>query len=150
MNYLLDTNIIIIYSRKNALSKKLEKKYRLFSGEHRLFISIVSLGEVDAIIKKLDIGLARQKSIKAILSSTYKIGINHSEVISKCGDIDAFSQGKYNMKHKFSSRNMGKNDLWIAATTNAFNLTLLTTDKDFQHLSSEYINIELVNLSDLD
>ena len=35
---------------------------------------------------------------------------------------------------------MGKNDLWIAATAKATGATLLTTDKDFDHLYPGQIN----------
>jgi hypothetical protein len=35
-HYLLDTNIVIIYSRENDFSKQIEKRYQLFSGNHKL------------------------------------------------------------------------------------------------------------------
>ena len=35
---------------------------------------------------------------------------------------------------------MGKNDLWIAATASVFDLTLLTMDKDFEHLNKEFLS----------
>ena len=53
--------------------------------------------------------------------------------------IDAYSQGKLEMKPLpagMSARNMGKNDLWIAATALFFELELHTTDKDFDHLDA--------------
>jgi len=37
-----------------------------------------------------------------------------------------------------TSRNMGKNDLWIAATAHVSNAILLTTDRDFDHLNGVY------------
>lgn len=40
-----------------------------------------------------------------------------------------------------SSRNMGKNDLWIAATAHALNAALLTTDGDFEHLHQVYFEL---------
>ena len=40
-----------------------------------------------------------------------------------------------------SSRNMGKNDLWIAAAASVLNAKLLTTDKDFDHLNEEFLEI---------
>ncbi|MEZ4887560.1 MAG: hypothetical protein R3E32_22700 [Chitinophagales bacterium] len=42
---------------------------------------------------------------------------------------------------------MGKNDLWIAATSNVYDLVLITTDNDFNHLSDEYIKLEKVDLN---
>jgi len=46
--------------------------------------------------------------------------------------IDVYSEG--------IGRTMGKNDLWIAATANVTSATLLTTDKDFDHLDGAFIN----------
>jgi tRNA(fMet)-specific endonuclease VapC len=40
-----------------------------------------------------------------------------------------------------SARNMGKNDLWIAATAHVLEATLITTDADFVHLKDIYMGI---------
>jgi predicted nucleic acid-binding protein len=40
-----------------------------------------------------------------------------------------------------SARNMGKNDLWIAATASVLKAKLLTTDRDFDHLDSEFLEV---------
>jgi len=42
---------------------------------------------------------------------------------------------------------MGKNDLWIAATSTVYNLELITTDKDFDHLSDEYLKLKYIDIS---
>ena len=39
---------------------------------------------------------------------------------------------------------MGKNDLWIAATVSVTNATLVTTDKDFNHLDKTYLKLVTV------
>ena len=61
-------------------------------------------------------------------------------------NIDAFSQGKTPAPNgqplNNSSRNMGKNDLWIAATAYAMNAELLTTDGDFDHLYTSYFTVK--------
>lgn len=56
MDYLLDTNLIIIYSRESRIAKKIEDDYHLFDEKNSLAISVVTLGEIDAFIKKLGIG----------------------------------------------------------------------------------------------
>jgi tRNA(fMet)-specific endonuclease VapC len=43
---------------------------------------------------------------------------------------------------------MGKNDLWIAATASFFELTLVTTDKDFHHLRDGYLKVLYIPLED--
>ena len=61
--------------------------------------------------------------------------------------IEAYSQGKHptlNLPQGLSARNMGKNDLWIAATAHALNATLLTTDKDFSHLDDVFCKVVVI------
>ena len=147
MDYLLDSNIVIIYSRDNEVARRIEEDYKIFSGDHRLAISTVSLGEINASVKKLQLGERRKNKIEQILEKINEFGVNIEEVIDRYGDIDAFSQGKLaGKKGKFSARNMGKNDIWIAATASVFNLTLITTDKDFDHLDGVYIDLEYISL----
>jgi predicted nucleic acid-binding protein len=148
--YLLDTNLLIIYSRENDFSKKIEHRYKLFTGNKDLFISTVSIGELDAFIKKNDIGKRKQRKISEMLDMIDRISIEHEEIISKYGDIDAFSQGKLKIKgHHFSAMNMGKNDIWIGATASHFDLKLITTDKDFMHLNEVFLDLEYIELSSL-
>ncbi len=147
MNYLLDTNIIIIYSRDSDIAEKIEEKYNFFSEQNTLAVSIVTLGELDSLIKQLNLGEKRRKKIELLLEDIAKVGLNSVELIQKYGDIDAFSQGKLKSKQApFSARNMGKNDLWIAATASTYNLTLVTTDKDFSHLKGTYLDLEIIDI----
>jgi tRNA(fMet)-specific endonuclease VapC len=41
---------------------------------------------------------------------------------------------------------MGKNDLWIAATASVYDMELITTDKDFNHLASKYLKLQRIDL----
>lgn len=150
MDYLLDTNIIVIYSRDNDVSREIERRYKLFTGqENRLAVSVITLGELDALIKKLNLGERRRAKIEQILENITVTGIEFEEVISMYGDIDAFSQGKLPSNTPFSARNMGKNDIWIAATANVYDLVLVTTDKDFDHLSPEMIDLKFIDLEEV-
>jgi tRNA(fMet)-specific endonuclease VapC len=44
----------------------------------------------------------------------------------------------------FSAKNMGKNDLWIAATAATTGATLVSTDNDFAHLNKVFFDFMLV------
>jgi tRNA(fMet)-specific endonuclease VapC len=48
------------------------------------------------------------------------------------------------LKLPHPARKMGKNDLWIAATTAIYNATLLSTDNDFTHLDGVFITFEKI------
>lgn len=60
-------------------------------------------------------------------------------------NIDSYSQGKSldkdGNKLTGSSKNMGKNDLWIASTANVLDCTLVTCDGDFTHLNGTMIDV---------
>jgi len=61
MNYLLDTNIIVIYGRNSKVADKIENEYELFSGEHNLAISVVTLGELNSLAKQFKYGDRRRE-----------------------------------------------------------------------------------------
>lgn len=149
MDYLLDSNIILIYSRNDRIAANIEAKYQIFNGNNRLGLPIVSKGEIEATILKTGIQAARQNRIRALMSQFTEFGIHFEEVINAYAKIDAFSQGKLATSSKFSARNMGKNDLWIATIAHVFDLTLVTTDKDFEHLQGEYLNLLYVSLEEM-
>ena len=76
------------------------------------------------------------------------VEIRFNDLINAYAEIDAFSQGKLKDRPlKVTARNMGKNDLWIAATSSVYDLVLITTDNDFNHLSKEFIKLENVDIS---
>jgi len=146
MKYLLDTNIFIAYCRKGLTSQKLERNYQLSRSKNPFYVSVVTLGELNAFIKRNGIGRRKENLINELLEKCYQIDIGYEEVISQYGDIDAFSQAKTKIAgYDFTARNMGKNDLWIGATASHFNLTLLTTDQDFNHLDKAFLAVEYVH-----
>ncbi|MCB9292097.1 MAG: hypothetical protein H6559_03030 [Lewinellaceae bacterium] len=49
MDYLLDTNIVLIYLRQSGLKEELDRRLSLFSPENTLLISVVSIGEAKSI-----------------------------------------------------------------------------------------------------
>ena len=148
MNYILDTNIILIYARGTDVADRIEADIQIFDGTHNLAISVVTLGELNSLARQFKFGEKKKGQIQKIVEALFKIDINIEGIINIYGEIDAFSQGKLENKNlKITSRNMGKNDLWIAATAATYDLILLTTDKDFEHLDGEYINLKYIDLS---
>ena len=146
MDYILDTNILITYLRRNnQYSKQLDEKYAPLSGENTSIISIVSVGEIKSIAIQNNWGTKRIEKLDLLLSQFIIADIKVDSIVNRYAEIDAFSQGKFKEKKSFfTSRNMGKNDLWIAATASVLNIKLLTTDKDFNHLNNEFVNVECI------
>ncbi len=150
MDYLLDSNIILIYSRNDEVARNIEAKYQLFSRDNRLGISIVSKGEIEASILKSGLGENRKNRIRELMSRLTEFGINFEEVIRAYAEIDAYSQGNLkDSSEKFTAKNMGKNDIWIAATASVFNLRLVTTDKDFAHLNGKFLDLLYIPLEQM-
>ena len=149
MNYLIDTNILVIYVRDTDLTRRLEENLRLLTGRNNLVISVVSIGEIKSIAKQNKWGEKRVRRLIEILSQFLIADINVEDIIESYSEIDTYSQGKLEGKAtSFTSRNMGKNDLWIAATASTLNLELITTDKDFDHLNEEYLQLKWIDLSE--
>ncbi|MGH1433051.1 MAG: type II toxin-antitoxin system VapC family toxin [Lewinella sp.] len=148
MDYLLDTNVIIIYSKNRGRAKRIEADHKIFVEENNLAISIVSIAEINSVIHQFKIGDTRRTGIDKILENTTRLDISYDEILEKYEEIDAYSQGKHrSRKSNFSAKNMGKNDLWIAATASAFNITLVTTDRDFNHLDGEFLDLKFIDLN---
>ncbi len=144
MNYILDTNVILTYIRQSKYSLLIDEKYAPLSAENTPIISVVSVGELYAIALKNKWGITKIDLLKRFINMFIIADINVSSILQTYAKIDAFSQGKLVRDNKFTARNMGKNDLWIAATAATLNAVLLTTDKDFDHLQETFIRLSRV------
>ncbi len=139
-NLLFDTNILLLYIRKDP---QWQTVYKKFDVENTLnCLSVVSLGELYALALRNNWGEKRLQQIEQIKQNFTIIDINIEPIIHRYADIDAFSQGKHpSVFLSGSSRTMGKNDLWIAATASIYDLILLTSDGDFNHLNSVFLEL---------
>ena len=139
-NLLFDTNILLLYIRRDVQWQII---YTKFDVENTLnCLSVVSLGELYALALRNNWGEKRLQQIELIKQNFTIIDIYIDPIIHRYADIDAFSQGKHPDKTlSGSSRTMGKNDLWIAATASIYDLTLLTSDGDFNHLDSVFLDL---------
>ena len=147
MKYLLDTNIILIYLRDKRTKNFIEREFAPFDVSNIPIVSVVSLGEIESIALRNNWGQKRFAALERFFEKCLITDINSEDVIRRYGEIDAYSQDKLKDKPlNNSSRNMGKNDLWIAATASIVNGRLLTTDKDFTHLDTSYLDLSLVTL----
>ena len=148
MKYLLDTNILLHYLRQSDLAKQIDKQSNpLDSTRHTPIISVVTVGEVKALAKINHWGQNRLDKFNNLCQELIIADINTEDVIERYAEIDAFSQGNLiDRPLSISARNMGKNDLWIAATASVLNATLLTTDLDFTHLNQTFLKLESIKI----
>lgn len=144
----LDTNILLhlVRGKKTALGIK---EYLQTQPDAQCVISVVSIAEAESVVKQVgNWGNEKINTLKQLMQQFTVVDIEagNTELIESYVSIDAFSQGKTSAPNGQmlgnSSRNMGKNDLWIAATAHALNALLLTTDNDFDHLHNIYFQLK--------
>lgn len=124
--YLLDTNIVVALVRDNALGKYLDRTYRLTVGGHPFFVPFVVVGELQALALKWVWGAGRQARLTNSLLLFTRLDMSGDPILNTYANLDSQSAAR--------GIDMGKNDLWIAAVAQVYDLTLLTTDHDFDHL----------------
>jgi tRNA(fMet)-specific endonuclease VapC len=141
MNYLWDTNILVYYIRNSNKYHEWNDLYRFFENGNNVFLSIVNIGEIESLAYQLDWGTVRRQRLQDIVNQIHLLDI-YEEIIHAYAEIDAYSQGKLRSRPLgISARSMGKNDVWLAATAHVEQLTFVTTDNDFTHLGSVYIDL---------
>jgi predicted nucleic acid-binding protein len=127
--YLLDTNVLLALVRGGALGAALDERFGLRAAPQRPLICVVTHGEIKVLAQRNGWGAKKLAALDEALAAFVTVDINHPRVIDAYVELDLASQS-----HSDGARNMGKNDLWIAATAKAAGASLLTTDKDFEHL----------------
>jgi len=83
--------------------------------------------------------VAKKQQALFLLGYLVRVGIDSPDVLSAYAIIDADSRR--------SGIKMGKNDLWIAATAHVTGATLLTTDRDFDHLEPAFLTCERITMT---
>ena len=142
MHFLFDTNILLFYIRENATASVIDSTYNPFGDGNTPILSVVSVGEIKSIALRNGWGKKKLDKLKELMSLFVITDINADDVLDMYAEIDAFSQNK--LKNKpltMTARNMGKNDLWIAATAAITSAKFLTSDDDFDHLDGQFIEI---------
>lgn len=148
--YILDTGIIVGYLRASGYAALVEKQYAPFTPPNIAAISVVSVGELYSLATQFAWGEEKRKSLRELLRKIPRIDIHDEEIIQRYAEVDSFSQGKNPSKPLplgLTSRNMGKNDLWIAATAAVLNATLITTDQHFEHLNGVFLSVVYIDQS---
>ena len=132
VGYLLDTNIVLSLMRANPLGKSIEATYNLQASLNRCLISVVTVEEMLSLGRQFKWGRNKLDALGTMLRQLVLIDINEPQILEAYGEIDHACRA---LGYK-----MGKNDVWIAATTRVSGATLLTTDHDFDHLHGTWID----------
>lgn len=146
MRYLLDTNIILIYLKDPLTKDYIKELYDPFNDNNEAIISAVTIGEIRSLAIRNGWGKRRISLVEKIMEDLIVVEVRFDELFNAYAEIEAYCEGKLpNKPVKRSSRTLGKNDLWIAATTYITNSKLMTTDKDFLPLHQEYFEVIMID-----
>ena len=135
--YLLDTNILVHQVRRSAVGERIRQLYAPLLAEPRPIISVVTEGELRSFGFQVGWGQEKMDQAHYLLTYFQRATIETEEILQSYALIDTFSERV--------GRSMGKNDLWIAATAHVMGATLLTTDKDFDHLDGRFLKREWID-----
>jgi tRNA(fMet)-specific endonuclease VapC len=142
--YLLDTGILVHVARQSELYKQIEKEQQLGASDSLPMISVVSYGEILAFAHQRNWGTTKREEIQKVINKLIVIDINSGDnsLLESYAEMDAYSKDKLH-GHSLgrSAIKMGKNDLWIAATSKVSKAKLLTIDGDFDHLNGKFIDV---------
>ena len=140
-SYLLDTTILLHWTRDSAQAKAIEQQFQLSQLRMRPLICEVSVGEMMAFGRSQSWGAQKQARLKDIFEKqTVIVRISDPRVLDAYADLSTQAKSSgWSLFH-------GKNDLWVGAAARATGSHLLTMDTDFLPLRGV---AALANLIDL-
>jgi tRNA(fMet)-specific endonuclease VapC len=133
--YLLDTNILLHLIRGKSTGTYIDTMFQLRHQINTPLVCIVSHGEIWSLARENNWGKRKRDALEVMLRNLVPVDINSDQVIEAYVDIEHASRNAPG-----GAMLMGKNDLWIAAVAKVTGATLLTCDKDFDHLDPGQIN----------
>lgn len=131
--YVLDTNVLVHLIRGDATGLAINKDFALSTNIHSHVVSIVTHGELHTLANWRAWGPAKRAKLQTLLDDLVTIDIDEG-LVNAYSEIDVASR-----KNPHGAIELGKNDLWIAATAKVFDATVLTTDADFDHLDQALV-----------
>ena len=125
VQYLLDTTILLHWTRDKGQAAELERQFQFTASPLRPLICEVSLGEMLAFSRSLSWGPEKRKRLSEIEHHVVRVPISDRKVLEAYADLSTLAQENgWSIFH-------GKNDLWVGAASKATDSHLLTTDRDF-------------------
>src|SRR4029450_3949917 len=123
--YLLDTTVLLHWTRDSPQARHIDATFQLSSSALRPLICEVSLGEMLAFSLGRQWGAQKQKRLADIERSAVIVDISDRRVRQAYAELSTLAQSQgWALFH-------GKNDLWVGAAAQAAQAHLLTMDADF-------------------
>lgn len=129
---LFDTSVLIQYVRQ----------YKPLPA--RMLLSVVVAAELEVFASRSKWEARKRRYVQHMREQHVLIEINDA-LIPAYVYLETYSQGRLAalpLPPGLSARNMGKNDLWLAATALYFDIELHTADNDFDHLGPAGLRVK--------
>jgi predicted nucleic acid-binding protein len=123
---LLDTCALIWILKGSPIGQAIIEAHQLDSRPDKPMVSVVSVGELLALVRDWKWGAERIAKMQDLLREYHVLPIDHGAIKDKYGELMGFSKEK--------GLSPGQNDHWIAATASVAGARIITTDKDFDGL----------------
>lgn len=104
----------------------------------RPLLCVVSVGEVYKLARQWKWGKTKHEALYALLRNLVIVDIRPQSVLDAYAEIAWYSEQQ-------RGRTIPQNDYWIAAVAKVTGATLLTTDRDFDHLEGAHIRREWID-----
>ena len=108
-----------------------------------MFLSVIVAGELEVMAVRNKWGARKRDYLQRMRERYPTIEVTNA-LILPYAHLDTYSQNRLPQQPLppgLSARNMGKNDLWIAATALYFDVELHTSDNDFDHLGPAGVRV---------
>ena len=135
--FLLDTCILVHLVRGDEIGRRIQKAHNLRAFYAECLISAVTRGEMEKLGREFGWDNAKLTAMRDLMDQLVTVDIIDPTIIHNYAEIDCFSD--------HAGKVMGKNDAWIAATAKATGYTLMTNDKDFDHLHPVHLNLLFID-----
>ncbi len=149
--FLLDTGVLLGFVRQARWAHAVHVNHDLGSTEAMSFTSVICQGELLALSEKLGGGAKRRSVLEEALGNFPTLGITPL-VLQSYALIDAWTHGRPVTGFPpppTPAVSMKQNDIWIAASACVSQATLLSTDKDFEHLHDIWVDYAYADQSNV-
>jgi predicted nucleic acid-binding protein len=147
INVVIDTCVIIHIVRASPTGQNCLARLASIHPNPNIIISVVTKAELESFSRQNNWGNNKLVKLNSFFQIATVIDVKSadSRLIEGYAKVDGYSKGRLpDQSGNFlsgSSKKMGKNDLWIAATAFALGVSLMTTDGDFDHLNGKLVNV---------
>ncbi|MGF1534364.1 MAG: PIN domain-containing protein [Bernardetiaceae bacterium] len=144
----LDTNILLLLAR--------DQNFRAFFGEKyahanwQLLVPFATDAEISSLAFRRQWGTEKLHILQQTIAQFVIIDTVCASMKKAYTEIEAYTLCQHPTRPKpdgQTAHRMGKNDLWIAATTAVYAQRLITTDKDFLQLDGVFFAVDYIDIA---